>query len=149
MRFITPRGLAGLGWGLPMAMGAKTARPDAKVVCVSGDGGFAHCWAEMETAKRMGMDITILVFNNGILGYQKHAENVKFGDHTDAVIMSEVDHAKVAEATGCLGLRVREPGELAEVLAKAMAHPGPALVDILTDPAAHPPISMFEGKRTG
>ena len=148
MRFITPRGLAGLGWGLPMAMGAKTAKPEAKVVCVSGDGGFAHCWAEMETAKRMKMDITILVFNNGILGYQKHAENVKFGDHTDAVLMSDVDHAGVAEATGCLGLRVKEPSELAETLAKAMAHPGPVLVDILTDPKAHPPITMFEGKRT-
>ena len=148
MRFITPRGLAGLGWGLPMAIGAKTARPEAKVVCVSGDGGFAHCWAEMETAKRMKMNITILVFNNGILGYQKHAENVKFGDHTDAVIMSEVDHAGVAEATGCLGLRVGDPTELPEALAKAMAHPGPALVDIITDPTAHPPITMFEGKRT-
>ena len=52
-RFITPRGLAGLGWGVPFALGAKAARPDAPVVCLTGDGGFAHVWAELETARRM------------------------------------------------------------------------------------------------
>jgi acetolactate synthase-1/2/3 large subunit len=49
-RIITPRGLAGLGWGFPMAIGAKLARPKAKVIAVVGDGGFAHGWAELETA---------------------------------------------------------------------------------------------------
>lgn len=42
MRFITPRGLAGLGWGLPLAMGAKVARPNSRVIALVGDGGFAH-----------------------------------------------------------------------------------------------------------
>ncbi|MBU2518781.1 MAG: acetolactate synthase catalytic subunit [Proteobacteria bacterium] len=146
MRFITPRGLAGLGWGLPLAMGAKLARPEAPVVCLAGDGGFGHCWAELEAAGRMGLDLAVLVLNNRILGYQKHAENVKFGAHTDAVYMSDVDHAAVAEACGCRGIRVREPGQLAEALDRAMGEPGPVLVDIITDPAAYPPITSFEGK---
>lgn len=51
-RFVTPRGIAGLGWGVPMAIGAKIARPGARVICLTGDGGFAHCWAELETARR-------------------------------------------------------------------------------------------------
>ncbi|MCF8047154.1 MAG: hypothetical protein K9L19_06400, partial [Desulfarculaceae bacterium] len=146
MRFITPRGLAGLGWGLPMAMGAKLARPQSPVVCLAGDGGFGHSWSELEAAGRMGLDLTILVLNNRILGYQKHAENVKFGDHTDAVYMSDVDHAAVAEACGCRGVRVREPGQLPEALDLALGEPGPVLVDILTDPTAYPPITSFEGK---
>jgi acetolactate synthase-1/2/3 large subunit len=146
MRFITPRGLAGLGWGLPMAMGAKLAQPSSPVVCLAGDGGFAHCWAELEAAARMGLDLTVLVLNNRILGYQKHAENVKFGDHTDAVYMSDVNHAAVAEAAGCRGIRVREPAELPQALDEALGEPGPVLVDILSDPKAYPPITSFEGK---
>ncbi|MCB2191143.1 MAG: acetolactate synthase catalytic subunit [Deltaproteobacteria bacterium] len=146
MRFITPRGLAGLGWGLPMAIGAKLAQPKAPVVCLAGDGGFAHSWAELEAAARMGLDLAVLVLNNRILGYQKHAENVKFGDHTDAVYMSDVNHAAVAEACGCRGIKVRKPSELANALDSAMTEPGPVLVDILTDPKAYPPITSFEGK---
>ena len=146
MRFLTPRGLAGLGWGLPLAMGAKLARPGAPVVCLAGDGGFGHSWSELEAASRMGLDLAVLVLNNRILGYQKHAENVKFGDHTDAVYMSDVDHAAVAEACGCRGIRVREPGQLAEALERALGEPGPVLVDIITDPTAYPPITSFEGK---
>ena len=68
-----------------MAIGAQIASPDSKVVCLCGDGGFAHSWAELETLRRMELPITTLVLNNGILGYQKHAEEVKFGEHTKAV----------------------------------------------------------------
>ena len=49
------------------------------MVCVVGDGGFAHVWSELETARRMGIKVTLVVINNGILGFQKHAETVKFG----------------------------------------------------------------------
>jgi acetolactate synthase-1/2/3 large subunit len=48
-RFLTPRGIAGLGWGLPMAIGAQIAAPGRRVVCLCGDGGFAHSWAELES----------------------------------------------------------------------------------------------------
>jgi acetolactate synthase I/II/III large subunit len=78
-RFIAPRGLAGLGWGLPMALGAQAAHPDARVVCVAGDGGFAHSWSELETAVREHLPVTVIVLNNAILGYQKHAELQQFG----------------------------------------------------------------------
>ncbi|MCF8033497.1 MAG: hypothetical protein K9K66_04115 [Desulfarculaceae bacterium] len=148
MRFITPRGLAGLGWGLPMAMGAKLAQPSSPVVCLVGDGGFGHCWAEMEPARRMGLDLTLMVLNNSVLGYQVHAENVKFGDHSDAIDMGPVDHAAVARACGCQGVRITDPAELPGALDQAMSEPGLTLLDILTDPAAHPPITMFEGKWT-
>lgn len=144
MRFVTPRGLAGIGWGLPMAMGAKLARPDAPVVCLVGDGGFGHCWSEMEAAARMGLDIALVVLNNRILGYQKHAEDVKFGHHTDAVEFSPVDHAKIAEACGCRGIRVDTPDRIAPALNQAMGGAGLTLVDILVDPEAHPPITSFE-----
>lgn len=146
MRFLTPRGLAGLGWGLPMAMGAKLAKPEAPVVCVTGDGGFGHCWAELEAAKRMELSFTVIVLNNRILGYQMHAENVKFGTHTDAVYLSDVDHAAIARACGCRGLRVEELEHLAEALNEAFQEAGPVVLDVITDPLAYPPITVFEGK---
>ncbi|MDG2481711.1 MAG: acetolactate synthase catalytic subunit, partial [Alphaproteobacteria bacterium] len=77
-RFLTPRGMAGLGWGLPMAMGAKLARPDAPVFAMVGDGGFAHVWAELESARRLGTHLVVVVLNNEILGYQKHAELARY-----------------------------------------------------------------------
>jgi acetolactate synthase I/II/III large subunit len=67
MRFITPRGLAGLGWGLPLAIGAKLARPHHPVVAIVGDGGFAHSWAEIETMVRSRLPVVVIVINNGVL----------------------------------------------------------------------------------
>ncbi len=143
MRFLSPRGLAGLGWGFPMAMGAKLARPGASVYAVVGDGGFGHVWSELETARRLGIRITLLVLNNGILGFQKHAENMKFGAHTRAVDFHPVDHAAIANATGCLGLRVQHHDEIAPALERAEAARTTVLLDILCDPDAYPPLGFY------
>jgi acetolactate synthase I/II/III large subunit len=145
-RFLTPRGLAGLGWGLPFALGAKAARPDAPVICVTGDGGFAHVWAELETARRMKLPVVIVVLNNQILGYQKHAELSIFGDHTDVCHFEAVDHAAIARACGCAGLRVEEPADFAPALREALARRDVTVIDVITDERAYPPITSFEGQ---
>lgn len=144
MRFITPRGLAGLGWGLPMALGAQVARPDATVFCVVGDGGFAHAWAELETAVRMKLPVVLVVLNNGILGYQKHAENIKFGDHTTACDFVDVDHAAIARAVGAVGVTVKDPAELADALKNAAQSRKMTVIDVVTDPNAFPPVTWYE-----
>jgi acetolactate synthase I/II/III large subunit len=144
-RFLTPRGIAGLGWGLPMAIGAQIAAPEARVVCLCGDGGFGHSWAELETLRRMELPITLLVLNNGILGYQKHAEEVKFGEHTKAVFFAETDHAMIARACGVEGVRVEGGGAIRPALEAALAARRPVLLDLITDPDAKPPISFYAG----
>jgi len=144
MRFVTPRGLAGLGWGLPMALGAYFANPKKPVFCVVGDGGFAHAWAEMETAVRLKAHVVLIVLNNGILGYQKHAENIKFGRHTDACDFVNVDHAMIAQATGALGIRVQDPAQLHAAIEQASKTPGLTLIDVITDPNAFPPVTWYE-----
>ena len=143
MRFITPRGLAGLGWGLPMAMGAKLAHPQASVICVVGDGGFGHVWSELETAVREKIPLTLIVLSNGILGFQKHAENVKFGAHTSAVDFSDVDHAALARACGCNGIRVQDPAEIGPALSEAASADRLTLIDVICDPDAFPPLTIF------
>lgn len=148
MRFITPRGLAGLGWGLPMAIGAKLGRPGQPVVCVSGDGGFAHCWSEIETAVRLKLSMPIIVLNNQILGYQKDAEDAFFGAHTEACHLAPVDHAAIAQACGARGMRITGPADLASVLRDALRHEGPTVIDVVTDPGARPPLTVYRGRFT-
>lgn len=145
MRFLTPRGLAGLGWGLPLGIGAKLARPSAPVVAVVGDGGFAHSWAELETLARSGIALTVILLNNGILGFQKDAETVKFGAYTTACHFASVDHAGIARACGCEAERIEDEAALLGGLKRALGSDRPWLLEVMTDPAAHPPLSLFNG----
>ncbi len=148
-RFLTPRGMAGLGWGLPMAIGAKVARPDAPVFCLAGDGGFAHVWSELETARRLGTHVVLAVLNNEILGYQWHAEESRYGNHTTACQFTSVNHAAVADAAGCRGVRVESADAFGPALEEAFAMTDrvTTVLDVVTDPLAHPPITAFEKAR--
>jgi len=142
-RFLTPRGLAGLGWGLPMAMGAKVARPEANVFALVGDGGFAHCWSELEAARRLNIKVVTIVLNNQILGYQKHGEDWFLHHHSDAADLGPVDHAAIARACDCLGERVASPEEFAPALHRAMMDSRPAVIDVITDDDARPPLNQY------
>lgn len=142
-RFITPRGLAGLGWGFPLALGAKAAAPVKPIVVVVGDGGFAHSWAELETMIRMKLPVTIIVLNNGILGFQRDAETVKFGSFTSACHFKPVDHVAIAVACGCAAVSVSDPLELQSALKQGIEGHEPLLIEVITDPEAHPALSLF------
>ena len=150
MRVLTPRGLAGLGWGFPMAIGAKVAEPNKRVICLTGDGGFSHCWSEMETAKRHGVGITLVVLNNGVLGFQINAEQSRFGTHTDVCHFGPLDHVAIAQACGCPAVKVKTLDELNAAIA-ASSRPEyaniPYLIDVQTDPEAFPPLTAFESQR--
>lgn len=145
-RFITPRGLAGLGWGLPLAMGAQVAAPDSRVVCLVGDGGFAHSWAELETVRRLALPVTIILLNNGILGFQTHAEDARYGEHTVACDFAPVDHAGIARCCGVRAVRVETGEAVGPALDEAFAAREPMLIEVMTDPAAKPPITVWAGK---
>jgi acetolactate synthase-1/2/3 large subunit len=145
MRFITPRGLAGLGWGLPLALGAKVASPESPVLCMVGDGGFAHVWSELETAARRKTPVVLTVLNNSCLGYQKDAEDVKFGSHTTACYFTAVDHAAIARASGCRGVRIETASDYLPALREALACNETTVLDVITDPAAYPPVTFFDG----
>lgn len=145
MRFLTPRGLAGLGWGLPFAIGAKVAHPARPVLCVVGDGGFAHVWSELETSVRMNVPVVLTVLNNGVLAYQKDAEDVKFGGYTSACHFAPVDHAAIARACGARGVRIEAAGDYLPAVEDALKSDVTTVIDVVTDPLAYPPITFFEG----
>ncbi|WGY00349.1 acetolactate synthase catalytic subunit [Nocardioides sp. QY071] len=144
-RFLTPRGLAGLGWGAPLAMGARLARPSSRVVAIVGDGGFAHVWSELETAVRERIPVVVVVLNNAQLGYQRHAENRLFDGTTTAIEFAPVDHAAVARAVGAVGVRLTDPARIQDVLAEALASPVPVVIDAIVDPDAYGPTRLFDG----
>lgn len=142
-RFLTPRGMAGLGWGLPMAMGASIAAPDSTVYCLSGDGGFGHVWSELETARRMNIKVVLMVLNNSILGFSKHNDNARFGMHNTAVNFTAVDHCSVARGAGCEAILVSDPSQIADALRQAKANAVTTLIEIRCDPNAFPPFTHY------
>ena len=144
--FYFPRGLAGLGWGFPMAMGCKLASPEKPVFSLSGDGGFAHAWSELETCKREGINVIAAVINNKILGYQYYAEKFKFGDVTNAVWIETVDYAKIAESCGLKGLTIRKVEDIKPVLEEAFeaVKTETVVIDIKTETFCQPPLPMID-----
>jgi acetolactate synthase-1/2/3 large subunit len=143
-RFITPRGQAGLGWGFPMALGARIGNPDKAVFCVVGDGGFAHVWSELETARRHRIKVVVAVMNNAVLGYQMHAEDASLGRHSDVCEFQPVDHAAIAQACGVIGIRLNRAQDISAAIATAMAAETSVLIDVTADPNAMPPVGLLE-----
>jgi thiamine pyrophosphate-dependent acetolactate synthase large subunit-like protein len=126
--------LGSIGFALPAAMGAWAAvgkkRP---VVSVSGDGGFGQYAMEMTTAVKYGMNITHVLLNNGQLG--KITKEQRAGEwQVWQTGLHNPDFAAFAQLCGAAGYRVATSDQLAPALSAALAHPGPALVEVLADP---------------
>ena len=133
-RYITNRAHGALGYALSASMGAHIGRPDAKTVSIMGDGSFAFTAGEFETVTRRNMPITFIVFSNSVFGWIKAGQKSGFGERFFSVDFNRTDHAAVATAYGIKSWRVEQPGELDAALAAALAHDGPSLVDVISQP---------------
>ena len=143
--FITNRAHGALGYGLAAAMGAQFGRPDAQVIAAMGDGSFAFCVGEMETITRYNLPITMIVFSNSVFGWIKAGQNSGFNKRFYNVDFNRTDHAAVASAYGIKSWTVDDPEKLRDVLKQAVAHDGPTLVDIISQPLheANAPVSEW------
>jgi acetolactate synthase-1/2/3 large subunit len=130
--YIANRGHAAIGYGLPGAIGAQLAAPGVPVVALCGDNGFAMAVAEIETAKREGLPITVIVIDNAALGYVKALQHGLYDDRFISADFLETDYADVARSFGCFGVRVESPATLREALLEALASDVPAVVDVIT-----------------
>ena len=101
---------------------------------------------ELETLVREDISIVLTILNNQVLGYQKDAEDERHGRHTGACYFAPVDHAAIARACGCVGVRVECAEDYGEVLDEALRRRGPTLIDVVTDPDAYPPLTHFDGR---
>ena len=126
---ITSGGLGTMGFGLPAAIGAKMARPDAEVWAIVGDGGFQMTQAELSTAAQEGVKVNVAVINNGYLGMVRQWQEFFYDRRYAATPLRSPDFVKIAEAHGLLGLRVEKRPEVQDVVQRAREAEGTVLID--------------------
>ncbi|MBO9605209.1 MAG: thiamine pyrophosphate-binding protein [Paenibacillaceae bacterium] len=126
-----------MGFGLPAAMAAKLIFPDRQVVCITGDGGLAMVMADLLTAARCGLAVTVILFRNDALQMERDKMMAK-GQRPEGTALANPDFAKVAEACGWNGLRIEHAEQLEHALKVARASGNPVLLDVRTANTPHP-----------
>ncbi|TDG19171.1 thiamine pyrophosphate-binding protein, partial [Paracraurococcus ruber] len=131
------RAAGSLGWAFPASLGARLAAPQRKVVCWSGDGALYYHLPELETAKRRGIAVVLVVNNNSGFGqgwpnYLKQAGNRPVAAE-QVLRFGPTDFAAVARQFGLKGIRVERPQDIAGALAEALASEETVVVDVATD----------------
>lgn len=120
---------------LPHAIGAQLAYPDRQVISMSGDGGLGMLLGELLTISMYQLPVKVVVFNNGALGMIK-LEMMVDGLPDYQIDNGNFDYATIGRAAGIHSVRIEQPADVHEGIAEALAHPGPALIDLVTDPNA-------------
>jgi acetolactate synthase-1/2/3 large subunit len=141
-RFSNPRtwvnsgGLGTMGFAVPAAVGAKTARPDDLVIALDGDGCFQMTCQELITATTEDIPVKVVVFNNGGYGMVKQWQTLFYGGRLSAVDLGGryPDYPRLAEAMGCVGLRVDHPSEIDPAIEKMLAVTDrPVVLEVVVD----------------
>ncbi|MDR3081690.1 MAG: pyruvate dehydrogenase [Streptomyces sp.] len=120
---------------LPMAIGAQFTDLGRQVVSMSGDGGFSMLMGDFLTLVQYDLPVKVVLFNNSSLSMVE-LEMMVAGLPAYGTATKNPDFAAVARACGAYGIRVEKPKQLAGALKDAFRHPGPALIDVVTDPHA-------------
>jgi acetolactate synthase-1/2/3 large subunit/sulfoacetaldehyde acetyltransferase len=136
--FLTPLDLGGLGFALPVAMGAKLGKPPAPVVAIHGDGGFLMNSQELETAVRHHINVVTLVMNNNCWGsekaYQKHFYNARY----IGADIGNPRYDKYADLFGAQGYYVEHPDQIGDTVQAALRCDKPAVIEFPIDPDEFP-----------
>ena len=120
---------------LPQAIGAQLLYPNRQVIALCGDGGFAMLMGGLLTVLQYDLPLKMLIFNNSQLDLVKLEMEVA-GYPEYQTDLKNPNFAKVAEAVGFLGIRIEDPADVRPGLQKMLAHSGPVVVDVITDPNA-------------
>ncbi|MGH2829673.1 MAG: thiamine pyrophosphate-dependent enzyme, partial [Actinomycetota bacterium] len=109
--------------------------PGRRIVLLLGDGAAGFGMGDWDTLVRFGIDVTIVVGNNGIWGLEKHPMRFLYGYDVAADLRPETRYDQVMRSLGGAGEMVADPNELGAALDRALATEGPSLVNVITDPA--------------
>lgn len=130
-RFLTSGGLGTMGFGLPAAIGAALARPDLPVVCFSGDGSIMMNIQEMATAVEQNVNLTVILLDNNALGLVQQQQQLFYGGRLfGSDYRVSPDFTAIARGMGMRAFDLTTGGDPAEVIARAVAEPGPCLVRV-------------------
>ncbi|MFI4948992.1 MAG: thiamine pyrophosphate-binding protein, partial [Alphaproteobacteria bacterium] len=132
-----PRAAGSLGWSFPASLGATCAAGPRKVVCFTGDGGFYYHLAELETARRCNIPVTVIVNNNSGFGQNltgvRRISGNRPGRGEELIRFGPTDFTAVARSFGVRGIRVEAPQDIAPALHQALGADEPVLIDVVTD----------------
>lgn len=131
---ISSGGLGTMGFGLPAAIGVKVGCPDTTVWCIDGDGSFQMTIQELATMVQERAAVKIAIIDNGYLGMVRQWQELFYEKRYVATPLSGPDFVKVAEAYGVPSLRVERKEEVIPAIQRAMAEPGPFLIDFRVEP---------------
>lgn len=132
--FMFPSGYGTLGFALPVAIGAKIARPEAAVVAVCGDGGYQFSMAELGTAIQERLGLPVVIFNDSTYSAVKEAQHRERDGRYLGVDLVNPDYVKLADAYGIPGIRANDPLELERSIGDALARQVPTLIDVPIEP---------------
>jgi acetolactate synthase-1/2/3 large subunit len=131
-RWISSAGLGTMGFGMPAAMGVQTAFPDAQVICVAGDASILMNIQELGTLAQYDLPVKVVVLNNGWQGMVRQWQESFYEERYSASEMTGgmPNFPALAEAFGVRGVRITERDQLRSQLTEALAHPGPAFIEV-------------------
>lgn len=133
-QLLTSGGLGTMGYGLGASIGAKIGKPHARVINLAGDGCLRMNMNELATASHYNVPIIEVVFDNQVLGMVHQWQTLFYGKrYSQTVLPKNIDYVKLAEAMGVTAFRITKKEETDEVIKKALACEGPALIDVMID----------------
>lgn len=129
--WISSAGLGTMGFGVPAAMGAQMALPNEQVICISGDASFQMNLQELGTLKQYGLNVKIVVINNGWQGMVRQWQEAFYEENYSSSEMapSMPDFMLLAQAYGIKGMTVNDRADLANAITEMLAHDGPVLLN--------------------
>ncbi|TDQ37928.1 acetolactate synthase large subunit [Aureibacillus halotolerans] len=130
-RWVTSGGLGTMGFGFPAAIGAQLAEPQSTVVAVTGDGGFQMTLQELSVLQELNLPVKVVILNNKSLGMVRQWQQLFYEErYSHSKIPVQPDFVKLAEAYSIRGWKTETEEETRKALEEALAHPGPALIDV-------------------
>jgi pyruvate dehydrogenase (quinone) len=137
-KFSLSGNLATMANGLPYTIAAQIAYPERQCIGFVGDGGFSMLMAEFSTAVKYKLPIKIIIVKNNTLGMIKWEQMVFLGNPEYGCELEPIDFVAFARACGGTGFRIEDPEECGPILDKALATPGPAIIEAVVDPFTPP-----------
>ena len=128
-QFISSGGLGTMGYGLPAAVGAQVARPDAVVIDIDGDHSFNMTMTELRTAVEQELPIKVCILNNGYMGMVRQWQELFYNKRYSKSYLSNPDYATVARALGAVGITVDKKAEVPKAIEQMLAEKAPCVVD--------------------
>jgi acetolactate synthase-1/2/3 large subunit len=135
--YLTSSYSGNLGFEVPTALGAKVARPDRSVICITGDGGFMYNSQELSTAAREKINAVIVLFNDEAYGNVARDLDESWGG-THGATVTNPDFMKLADAYGIVGMRATKPTDVGDLVRKAVGMDRPVLIEVRVGRMARP-----------